>query len=125
MIVYACETLGLERWEFDQSPRRRHPHTARLIVTWLWVRVFGGSQAAVARKLSTSAANVSNWYGSASRHLPDIEPLMDAVMNALPDSPKHAAWSTQPGRPQARSTTTSPSTTGVSGTIPSLRQIDD
>ena len=94
LIVYTCEALGLERWEFAQSPRRRHPHTARLIVTWLWVCVFGGSQAAVARKLSTSAANVSNWYGSAVRHLPDIEPLMDAVMNALPASPEHAAWKT-------------------------------
>jgi REP element-mobilizing transposase RayT len=53
LIVCTCEALGLERWEFDQLAGRKRPHTARLIVTWLWVRGFGGSQANVARTLST------------------------------------------------------------------------
>lgn len=94
LIVEACDALGLERWEFDQQPRRKAPHKARLIVTWLWVREFGGSQADVARALSTRAANVSNWYGAAVRHLPDIEPLLDTVVAALSEGDEETPWKT-------------------------------
>jgi hypothetical protein len=40
---------------------------------------------------------VSNWYGAAVRHLPDLEPMMDVVMNALGASGEDvekAAWKT-------------------------------
>lgn len=94
LVVQACAALGLVRWEFDQQPRRKGPHTARMLVTWLWVREFEGSQADIARGLSTSSANVSNWYGAAVRHLPDIEPLLDSVMNALGKASDDPSWKT-------------------------------
>jgi len=83
VLARCCEALGLARWEFDQRPGQRRPHLARMVATWLWVRVYGGSQAQIARALGTSAANVSNWYGAAVRRFLDIEPLADAVRLAL------------------------------------------
>ncbi len=92
LIAHTCAVLGLEGWEFEQQPKRLRPRTARMIVTWLWVRVFDGTQAQIARALQTYSGRVSSWYGQAVRHLPDLETLMDEVLRSLPNAPPLSSW---------------------------------
>jgi len=92
LIAHTCTVMGLEDWEFEQQPRRARPRTARLIITWLWVRMFDGTQAEVARAMKTYASRVSTWYGLAVRTLPDLEPLMDEVLRSLPEAPLLSSW---------------------------------
>ena len=92
LISHTCAALDLEDWEFEQLPKRVRPRAARMIVTWLWVRVFDGTQADIARALKTYSGRVSSWYGQAVRNLPDLEPLMDDVLRGLPDAPPLSSW---------------------------------
>jgi REP element-mobilizing transposase RayT len=92
LISHTCAALELEDWEFEQLPKRLRPRTARMIVTWLWVRVFEGTQAQIARALQTYSGRVSSWYGQAVRNLPELEPLMDDVLRTLPDAPPLSSW---------------------------------
>jgi REP element-mobilizing transposase RayT len=94
LVAHASAVLGLNEWEFVQQPSRRRPHTARLLVTWIWVHVFHGTQTEVARALKTSTANVSNWYGGAVRNLPELQPVIDEVLKSLPGDAPLVAWDT-------------------------------
>ena len=75
LLAAACAVLDVEEWEFWQQPKRRGPRLARMIIAWIWVRTFKGTQAHVARTLKTHSSRVSTWYGQAVRRFPDLEPL--------------------------------------------------
>jgi hypothetical protein len=92
LIGHTCTVLGLEDWEFEQQARRAVPRRARWIITWLWVRVFDGTQADIARTLKAYSSRVSSWYGLAVRNLPDLGPQMDEVLRSLPDVPLLSSW---------------------------------
>ena len=94
LVAHASAVLGLNEWEFAQQPSRRRPHTARMLVTWIWVQVYEGTQAEVARSLKTSTANVSNWYGSAVRSLPELQTAVDAILKSLPGDGPLVEWNT-------------------------------
>jgi len=94
LLAHACATLGLERWEFDQQPKRPRPRTARMVVTWLWIRRYDGKQADVARLLKAPSSRVSSWYGEAVKRLPELEPLMDSVEGSLPEAAPTVPWKT-------------------------------
>lgn len=94
VVAHTCAVLAIEPWEFEQQPKRRRPQTARVVATWIWVKVVGGTQAEVARALKANSVNVSNWYGKAVRNLPVLEPLIDEVLRRLPAKPPIAPWKT-------------------------------
>ena len=94
VVAHTCAVIGLEPWEFEQQPKRRRPQTVRVVATWIWVKVFGGRQAEVARALKASSVIVSNWYGKAVRNLPALEPVIDEVLRRLPTAPPVASWKT-------------------------------
>jgi len=94
LVAYTCAALGLEDWEFAEHSKRRRSRTARQVITWLWVQVFSGRQADIARALNTTSANVSNWYGRAVRNLVDLQPVIDAVLDSLPRDAPFIEWDT-------------------------------
>jgi REP element-mobilizing transposase RayT len=94
LVAYTCGVLGLEPWEFEHAPKARRCQRARRIVTWLWVRVFDGTQAEVARFLHTFAGRVSAWYQAAVMNLPELEADIDAVLQELPEASLFSTWKT-------------------------------
>jgi hypothetical protein len=92
LVAYVCAVLGLERWEFDQHPRRARSQVARMVLTWLWVRRFEGKQADVARLLRAPSSRVSAWYGQAVARRPELESLTDEVERRLPIDAPAVPW---------------------------------
>ncbi len=73
VIATTCAVVGLEPWVFEQQPKSRLSVHARRIITWLWVRRFGGRQVDLARHFNVASSLVSRWYGRAVANLPDLE----------------------------------------------------
>lgn len=94
LVAYVCAVLGLERWEFEQHPKKARAQVARMVLTWLWVRRFAGKQADVARMLKAPSARVSAWYGQAVRRRPELESLTDEVERRLPVDAPTVPWKT-------------------------------
>ena len=92
LLAYTSGVVGVDEWEFWQQPKRVRPRTVRMIVTWLWVQRFGGTQAHIARSWKAHSSMVSSWYGTAVRRLPDLEPLMDEVLRNLPEAAPEFPW---------------------------------
>jgi hypothetical protein len=84
LIAVTSAVMGLEPWEFEQQPKRRECAMARQIIVWLWVRKFCGRQIDVARKLETSTAAVSKWYGRAVKKVVELELIKDEILNGIP-----------------------------------------
>jgi putative transposase len=84
LIAVTSAVMGLEPWEFEQQPKRRPCAMARQLIVWLWVRKFGGRQIDVARKLETSTAAVSKWYGRAVKKSVELEPILDDILSRIP-----------------------------------------
>ena len=84
LIAVATAVMGLEPWEFDQQPQKRPCATARQLIVWIWVQRCGGKQIDVSRKLETSTAAVSKWYGRAVLRNIELEPIRDEILSKLP-----------------------------------------
>jgi hypothetical protein len=76
--------LGLEPWEFEDQPKQRRCALARRIIVYMWVKLYGGTQAEVARELRADSGAVSRWYTKALQDAGDIEPLCDKIKSLFP-----------------------------------------
>jgi hypothetical protein len=84
LISVAGAVVGLEPWEFEQQPKKRKSALARQLIVWIWVRRFKGKQIEVARRLETSTAAVSKWYGRAVTDAVELQELEDAILSKMP-----------------------------------------
>lgn len=84
LIALTTAVMGLEPWEFEQQPRRRDCAAARQLIVWIWVQHCGGKQIDVSRKLNTSTAAVSKWYGRAIRRTVEQESIRAEILSKLP-----------------------------------------
>jgi REP element-mobilizing transposase RayT len=82
VVELACEQCGLDRVDFESRPKSAAGILARRLITLVWVRRFGGTQAEVARGLKVLSPNVSRWYAAGVRSLADLEPLVDRLESA-------------------------------------------
>lgn len=87
LIAAACEALEVEERAFEEHPKARGPRLARQVVTWLWVKRFGGRQVDVSRHLNTARAQVARWFGNAVDNLEDLAPTIAQVEQMLPAQP--------------------------------------
>ncbi len=84
LIAVTTAVVGLEPREFEQQPRKRTSALARQLIVWIWVQKCGGKQIDLARKLETSTAAVSKWYGRAVRRCVELEHLQGKIISKLP-----------------------------------------
>jgi len=84
LIAVTSAVVGLEPWEFEEQPKRRKCALARQLIVWLWVKRFAGRQIDVARKLNTSTAAVSKWYGRAVQKRVELDALAEKVLSKMP-----------------------------------------
>jgi len=83
VVEEVCQRSGFDRLDLDMGQQSRRVVMARRLVTWIWVRRFGGRQIDVARELRATSSAVARWYGSASEVAGELDGLADDVVQRL------------------------------------------